>query len=86
MLSKESINITFSHLKASVANIDFAVQGQGQSRIIILANYEGLESPMLHTNIRRNWPTGFGEEDYIYVHSGHLQVGHVTNKLSFPCA
>ena len=29
-----------------------------------LNNYDGLESPMLHTNFRENRPVGSGEEDF----------------------
>ena len=55
--------------------------GQGHSRVIIWTNYDGLESPMLHTKFRENRPAGSGEEDFwrvftIYGHGGHL--GHVT--------
>ena len=55
--------------------------GQGQPRVIIWTNYDGLESPMLHTKFRENRPTGSGEEDFwrvftIYGPGGHL--GHVT--------
>ena len=55
--------------------------GQGQPRVIIWTNYDGLESPMLHTKFRGNPPAGSGEEDFwrvftIYGHGGHL--GHVT--------
>ena len=32
--------------------------------VIILSNYDGLESPMLHTKFRENWPAGSGEEDF----------------------
>ena len=44
-------------------------------------NYDGLESPMLHTKFRGNRSTGSGEEDFlmvctIYGRGGHL--GHVT--------
>ena len=44
-------------------------------------NYDGQESPMLHTKFRENRPTGSGEEDFlrvftIYGCGGHL--GHVT--------
>ena len=28
------------------------------------ANYDGLESPMLHTKFRENRPSGSGEEDF----------------------
>ena len=49
--------------------------------VIILSNYNGLKSPMLHTKFRGNRPTGSGEEDFlvvftIYGRGGHL--GHVT--------
>ena len=27
-------------------------------------NYDGLESPMLHTKFRGNWPCGSEEEDF----------------------
>ena len=55
--------------------------GQGQPRVIIWTNYDGVESPMLHTTFRGNPPAGSGEEDFwrvftIYGHGGHL--GHVT--------
>ena len=47
--------------------------------------YDGLESPMLHTNFRGNRPVGSGEDDFlrifiIYGHDGHL--GHVTSTMS----
>ena len=32
--------------------------------VIILSNYDGLKSPMLHTKFRGNRPTGSGEEDF----------------------
>ena len=55
--------------------------GQGHPRVIILSNYDGLKSPMLHIKFRGNRPTGSGEEDFlrvftIYGRGGHL--GHVT--------
>ena len=48
---------------------------------MIYINYDGLESPMLHTKFLGNLPTGSGEEDFlkvfaIYSHGSHL--GHVT--------
>ena len=33
-------------------------------RVIILSNYDGLKSPMLHAKFRGNRPTGSGEEDF----------------------
>ena len=35
--------------------------------VIILSNYDGLKSPMLHTKFRGNRPTGSGEEDFCVV-------------------
>ena len=56
-------------------------ENQGHARVIILSNYDGLESSMLHTDFRKNRPAGSGEEDFrvvlaIYGRGGHL--GHVT--------
>ena len=50
--------------------------------VIILTNYGGVESPMLHTKFPGNWPAGSEEEDFlrvftIYGRGGHL--GHVTS-------
>ena len=39
--------------------------GHGHSRVIIYINYDGQESPMLHTKFRENRPAGSGEEDFI---------------------
>ena len=54
--------------------------GQGPSKVIIWTNYDGLESPMLHTKFRENRPTGSGEDFWrvftIYGRGGHL--GQVT--------
>ena len=48
-------------------------------------NNDGLESPMLHTNIRGSRSTSSGEEDFegfftIYGRGSHL--GHVTSIMS----
>ena len=55
--------------------------GQGQLRVIIWTNYDGPESPMLHTKPEDHWPFG-SREDFlrvftIYERGGHL--GHVTH-------
>ena len=55
--------------------------GQGQPRVINWTNYNGPESPMLHTKPQGHWPFGYGEEDFwrvviIYGRDGHL--GHMT--------
>ena len=36
---------------------------EGHPRVIILSNYDGLESSMLHTDFRENRPAGSGEEE-----------------------
>ena len=33
--------------------------------VIIYINYDGQESPMLHTKFRENRPAGSGEEDFL---------------------
>ena len=33
--------------------------------VIIYTNYDGQESPMLHTKFRGNRPAGSGEEDFL---------------------
>ena len=38
--------------------------GQGHPRVIILSNYDGLESQMLHTKFLENRPAGSGEEEF----------------------
>ena len=47
---------------------------------MVWTNYDGLESPMLHTKFRGNRPVGSGEDFWrvltIYGRGGHL--GHVT--------
>ena len=54
--------------------------GQGHSRVIIWTNYDGQESPMLHTKFRGNRPASSREDFWrvftIYGRDGHL--GHVT--------
>ena len=58
--------------------------GQDHPRVIILANYHGLETPVLHTKFRVKRPTGSGEDDFerVFTIGGHGgQLGHVT-KLS----
>ena len=32
--------------------------------VIVYINYDGQESPMLHTKFRENQPAGSGEEDF----------------------
>ena len=40
------------------------LQKLDQPRVIILRNYDGLESPMLHAKFRGNRPSGSGEEAF----------------------
>ena len=48
--------------------------------VIIHTNYDGQDSPMLHTKFCENWPAGSGEDFgrvfTLYGRGGHL--GHVT--------
>ena len=37
---------------------------QDQPKVIILINYDGLETPKLHTKFTRNRPTGCGEKGF----------------------
>ena len=43
----------------------YQLSGQGHSRVIIYINYDGQESPMLHTKFRGNRSAGSGEEDFL---------------------
>ena len=46
--------------------------------VIILSNYDGLKSPMLHTKFRGNLPTGSGEEVVFTIYGRGGNLGHVT--------
>ena len=52
--------------------------GQGQSRVIIWANFVVLEHPMMHTKIQGYRPLGSGEEDFFL---GFYHLGHVTRTI-----
>ena len=45
-------------------NLTLPEIGQGHPRVIILSNYYGLRSLMLHTKFRGNRPTGSGKGDF----------------------
>ena len=45
-------------------NLTLRKIGKGHPRVIILSNYDGLESQMLHTKFHENRPAGSGEEDF----------------------
>ena len=50
--------------------------GHGHSRVIIWTNYDGPESPMLHTKFQGNRPGGSGEEDFqrVFTIYGHVDL------------
>ena len=57
--------------------------GHGQPRVIVLTNYDGLESPIVHTKFRGDPSTGFGEEDLIFegfftMYGRGRHLGHLT--------
>ena len=63
--------------------------GQGQPRFIIWTNYDGLESPMLHTKFRANRSTRFQRFFKCFYHIWAWQPSwscdsDAANKLSFP--
>ena len=86
IVSEKCTVFTFSYRKSQSYQIwPCRKIGQGHSRFFIWTNYDGQESPMLHTKFRGNQPVGSEEEDFwrvftIYGHGGHL--GHVTSIMS----
>ena len=64
--------------------------GQGQPKVTIWTNYDGPESPMLHTKPQGHWPFGSGEDFWrvfiIYGRGGPSWSfdADPVNKLSFP--
>ena len=85
-----SVSLSLS-LSLSLCLCVYEIEGQGVTltfdigwshpSVIICKNYDWLQSPMLHTKLYDNRPTGSGEEDFwmfftLYGHGGHL--GHVT--------
>ena len=59
--------------------------GQGQPRVIIWTNYDGQESPMLHTKFCGNRSTGSWEENFwrVFIKYGcGSHFGHVTSIMS----
>ena len=46
--------------------------GQGHPKVMAYTNYDGPESPMLHTKFQCNRSTGSREVFIIYGHGGHL--------------
>ena len=65
MVSEKYTVFTFSHRKdLSYQSRPCGKIGQGHSRIMILTNYDGQESPLLHATFRGNLHAGSGEEDF----------------------
>ena len=92
--SEKSTVFTFSYRKALVTKFSSCCKiGQGQPRVIIWTNYDGLESPMLHTKFRGNRSTGSREEDFRRVFTIYIWAWqpswscdqHHVHKFSFPC-
>ena len=54
----------FYHFGWTPSRKNVWIRKQGHPRVIILSNYDGLESSMLHTDFRENRPAGSGEEDF----------------------
>ena len=50
--------------KPKFPNLTLPKIGQGHSRVIIYINYDGQESPILHTKFCENQPAGSREEDF----------------------
>ena len=47
--------------------------------VIIFANYDGLESQMLHTKFRENRSAGSGEEDFFSVFTIYWRGSHLSH-------
>ena len=78
---KKQLFSLFPMEKPSLEKFDHCHKiGQGQPRVIVWTNYNGLESPMLNTKFRGNLATSSGEDFWrvftIYGCGGHLV--HVT--------
>ena len=63
IVSEKSSVFTFSYRKSLSFQISpCCLIGQIQPRVIIYTNYDGLESPMLHTKFHGNRSAGSGED------------------------
>ena len=77
--------------KPMLPNLTLPLNSQGQPRVIIWTNYDGLESQMLRTKFRGNRSTGSGEEDFwrVFTIYGRLPSWsydqHHVHGYSFPC-
>ena len=87
IVAKISIVFTISHVKFQ--NCHCNKIGQGYPRVIILANYDGLAPPILHTKFHGNRPTGSGEIFVGFYHMWALRPSwscdqDMANKISIP--
>ena len=64
IVSKNPLFSLFPKEKPKFPNLTCCKIGQGHSMVIIYINYDGQESPMLHTKFHENRPAGSGEEDF----------------------
>ena len=64
IVSKNPLFSPFPIEKPKFPNLTCREIGQGHSMVIIYINYDGQESPMLHTKFRENRSAGSGEEDF----------------------
>ena len=64
IVSENPLFSLFPIEKPKFPNLTLLKIGQGLSRVIIYINYDGQESPMLHTKFCGNLPAGSGEEDF----------------------
>ena len=51
-------------LAVKIQNCPCCKIGQGHPRVIILSNYDGLESQIIHTKFHENRPASSGEKDF----------------------
>ena len=91
IVSEKSIVFTFSYRKAYNQIWPCRKISQGHSSVIIWTNYDGQQSPIIHTKFCVNRSTGSGKEEFwmIFTIWGHYcHLGHLTqmprSKLSFP--
>ena len=64
IVSKNPLFSLFPIEKPKFPNVTLPLNRSSHSRVIIYINYDGQESPMLHTKFRENRPAGSGEEDF----------------------
>ena len=65
IVSELSSVVTFSYRKACYQIWPCCEIGQGQPKVIICTNNDGLESQLLHTNFQGNASTSFGRRRFL---------------------